>query len=96
MYYDSVGTPGITAIVGGRPKPSPCLKLYSFLYPKHKLDATITIDGETETYRAESLGQSDDKPELNITQPDNLPRGDHSYRLEELAYTRSGDKVKYF
>ena len=24
-------SPGITAVVGGRPKPSPCLKLYSFL-----------------------------------------------------------------
>jgi len=28
------GTPGITAAIGGRPKPSPCLKLFSFLYPK--------------------------------------------------------------
>ena len=40
------GTPGITATVGGRPKASPCLKLFSFLYPKQKLDASITIDGE--------------------------------------------------
>ena len=34
---------GITSFVGGRPKPTPCLKLFSFLYPKSKLDATITM-----------------------------------------------------
>ena len=39
------GTPGITAVVGGRPRPSPCLKLYSFLHPKSKMDALITVDG---------------------------------------------------
>ena len=65
------GTPGITAVVGGRPKASPCLKLFSFLYPKQKLDATITIEGkgrwslviflpavfkgQTETYSAKSV-----------------------------------------
>ena len=39
------GTPGMTAVVGGRPRPSPCLKLYSFLHPKSKMDALITVDG---------------------------------------------------
>merc|ERR1719204_1953270 len=38
------GTPGITAVVGGRPKPSPCLKLYSFLQSKSSMPATATVN----------------------------------------------------
>ena len=49
------GTPGITAAVGGRPKPSPCLKLFSFLHPKDKVDASINIDNQPETYRAQKF-----------------------------------------
>lgn len=49
------GTPGITAAVGGRPKPSPCLKLFSFLHPKDKVDATVNIDGQSEIYRAQKF-----------------------------------------
>jgi hypothetical protein len=46
LYFRS----GITSFVGGRPKPTPCLKLFSFLYPKSKLDATITL-GDKEKHR---------------------------------------------
>ena len=46
------GTPGITAAVGGRPKPSPCLKLFSFLHPKDKVDASVNIDGQSDIYSA--------------------------------------------
>ena len=44
----SAGTgmaPGLCQLVGGRPKPAPCLKLFSFLYPKSKLPAVINIEG---------------------------------------------------
>jgi len=87
------GTPGITATLGGRPKPSPCLKLFSFLYPKSKLDAQIELDGEKAVYQAESFeanktNQAKAEPEENLP----LPVGAHTYRLGELAYTRSGDK----
>jgi len=87
------GTPGITAVVGGRPKPSPCLKLFSFLYPKTKMDAEINVDGQTEVYTAQHSGaesgegKPDNKPDI---QP--LASGSNTYRLEDLAYTRSGDK----
>jgi hypothetical protein len=40
---DVLNFAGITSFVGGRPKPTPCLKLFSFLYPKSKLDAKITM-----------------------------------------------------
>ena len=49
----SAGTgmaPGLSALVGGRPKPSPCLKLFSFLYPKSMLPATIQLDDQQIEY----------------------------------------------
>ena len=51
------GTPGITAAVGGRPKPTPCLKLFSFLHPKDQVDASVIIDGQSETYRAQKFDE---------------------------------------
>ena len=42
-------------MVGGRPKPSPCLKLFSFLYPKNLLPAKITLDDQVQTYDAEKF-----------------------------------------
>ena len=36
------GTPGITAVIGGRPKASPCLKLYSFLQVGQHLTHHVT------------------------------------------------------
>ncbi len=47
----SAGTgmaPGLCQLVGGRPKANPCLKLYSFLYPKRELPATITVGDKQE------------------------------------------------
>jgi len=90
------GTPGITSVVGGRPKPIPCLKLFSFLYPKAKVDATIELDGKTETYSAEDVQQSGEGSTDAKMQTEedfvDLPIGSHTFRLNDLAYTRSGDK----
>ena len=84
------GTPGITAFVGGRPKPSPCLKLYSFLHPKSKMDATVTLNGVEEKYSCGSYPE-ESVPELEIEEPE-LIRGSNSIRLGDMAFTRSGDK----
>ena len=54
FYLESMFCLGITAVVGGRPKPSPCLKLFSFLYPKSKMDATVQLqEGRTEVILSE-------------------------------------------
>jgi hypothetical protein len=51
-------------MVGGRPKPSPCLKLYSFLYPKNLLPAKISLDDQVQTYEAQLFeGHSMEKEE---------------------------------
>lgn len=87
--------PGLSAIVGGRPRPSPILKLFSFLHQKKNVQATVhTTDAAEEIeYTEPSPANSEDHA---VTADDetavNLPAGSHKYILEDLAYTRSGDK----
>ncbi|KAH3854593.1 hypothetical protein DPMN_097138 [Dreissena polymorpha] len=88
--------PGLTAIVGGRPKVSPVLKLFSFLHDKDTFKIDISMNGEhLETYTpAKTVSQSNkcSRPAQLIASISNACKGSHSYRLEDLAYTRSGDK----
>lgn len=92
--------PGLTAIVGGRPRISPVLKPFFFLYPKSDLEVQIHVNGEhVETHREAvsepSLGETHNsslRSEESSLSSTDLPSGPHTFRLEELAYTRSGDK----
>ncbi|MCJ8747672.1 hypothetical protein PDJAM_G00155970 [Pangasius djambal] len=88
--------PGLTGIVGGRPRVSPVLKPFFFLHPKADLKVNIHLNGELiETYRETECSSPDTSshlPEQNLYIPTDLPSGPCSYRLEDLAYTRSGDK----
>nr|XP_008110152.1 PREDICTED: uncharacterized protein LOC103279026 isoform X1 [Anolis carolinensis] len=89
--------PGLTGIVGGRPKVSPVLKPFFFLYPKKNIKIDIFMNGHhVETFEEDLSFTSDApiSPEEQKIQEDmkDLPSGPHAYRLEELAYTRSGDK----
>ncbi|GAB1604626.1 uncharacterized protein LOC115222636 isoform X1 [Argonauta hians] len=88
--------PGLTAIVGGRPRVSPVLKLYSFLYPKDQIDVQIYLNGDLkESYlpfnssssATENVCQTSTKHEEN-----DLATGNYEFYLKDLAYTRSGDK----
>ena len=82
---------GITAVVGGRPKPSPCLKLYSFLQSKSSMPATVTVNGEKETYTCPAF-ESSSQPEIAPPSA-NLMTGSNTAKVNDLAFTRSGDKV---
>nr|XP_033797059.1 uncharacterized protein LOC117359047 [Geotrypetes seraphini] len=89
--------PGLTSIVGGRPTVSPVLKLFSFLYPKKKVKIDIFINGQhVETFEDDPNFTTDAacSPDLTVTKEElkDLPNGQNAYRLQELAYTRSGDK----
>lgn len=92
--------PGLTAIVGGRPRISPVLKPFFFLHPKADLEVHIYVNGElVETHREAvsdpSLTEGQKHflhSEEHSPAPTDLPSGPHTFRLEELAYTRSGDK----
>ncbi|KAM7140474.1 uncharacterized protein WM277_013203 [Molossus nigricans] len=90
--------PGLMAVIGGRPKVSPVLKSFSFLYPKKKVKVDIhLINGKhIETFHEDLTLTLDTlaSPNLPKIEEDlkDLPSGSLTYRLEDLAYTRSGDK----
>ncbi|KAK3757537.1 hypothetical protein RRG08_032705 [Elysia crispata] len=96
--------PGICGGVGGRPKISPVLKLFSFLHPKDSFKIEVDVDGVMEQFSptpvptAEYLTQAYPASDTNgngenkLCNDIELPSGPFSYRLEELAFTRSGDK----
>ncbi|TMS02407.1 hypothetical protein E3U43_007947 [Larimichthys crocea] len=95
----SAGTgmaPGLTGIVGGRPRVSPVLKPFFFLQPKSELKVDVHVAGnlvESLVGSGADTPEQEDPPASTEDVPDReLPSGRHSYRLEELAYTRSGDK----
>ncbi|XP_044156128.1 uncharacterized protein LOC122942539 [Bufo gargarizans] len=89
--------PGLTAVVGGRPRVSPVLKPFFFLYPRKNVNIDIFMDGKhIEAFVDDHSFTVDEyisevepvTPEV----PKDLPSGPYTYRLEDLAYTRSGDK----
>ena len=93
----SAGTgmaPGLCAMVGGRPKATPCLRLFSFLYPKSEVAATVSLDDKMEEYvpdapSSDSLENRDIHTEPAETE---LSTGKEKFALAEIAFSRSGDK----
>ena len=91
----SAGTgmaPGLCQLVGGRPKPSPCLKLFSFLFPKTHLPAKIQVDENSVEYLMKNDEVTDVLHAGKSQEILKVEVGDMTYSLEELAYARSGDK----
>ncbi|KAG7236302.1 hypothetical protein INR49_001218 [Caranx melampygus] len=88
--------PGLTGIVGGRPRVSPVLKPFFFFHPKSEMTVDIHVSGELVESLSEAgpdTPEQDAPPTSTEDAPDtDLPSGPHSYRLEDLAFTRSGDK----
>ncbi len=89
--------PGLSGFAGGRPKPSPVVRLFSFTVDKHKVSATIHVDDQTtpcdETLAAQFTADMISRPSLPETsKEDGLE--DHSVEvpLIKLAWGRSGDK----
>ncbi|XP_044536292.1 uncharacterized protein LOC123251170 [Gracilinanus agilis] len=89
--------PGLTGVVGGRPKVSTVLKPFFFLYPQRNVKIDIYINGQhVETFQEDFTFTTDDFVSPDVPAKDDelkdLPHGSLTYRLEDLAYTRSGDK----
>ena len=89
--------PGLSGFQGARAKPSPVVRLFSFVLPKSGLDISIDIDGDLLPV---SIDIENAVPVSAII--DNLPRADlpaevettdlHAVPLVDLAWGRSGDK----
>ena len=93
--------PGLTHLVGGRPKVSPVLKLFSYLYPRDKIDIEIHMNGEFvekfnqpsfERTKTDQTTGGDAGMPLPHPLLKNMNKGSCSFPLGALAYTRSGDK----
>ncbi len=99
MLKESVGLglatpPGLSGFVGGRPKPSPIVRLFSFLIDKKEVNINISDgssskdfkDGDPENFDLKSII----KPE--IPKMDNYNEKLIDVPLVKIAYGRSGDK----
>jgi len=91
----ALATPaGLTSFAGGRPKPSPVVRLFSFLLPKDAVSITVDVDGERTTLAAEA-GQAFAPDQLTRPQDPDAPSADKQMTdvpLVRLAWARSGDK----
>ena len=84
--------PGLCGFSGGRPKPSPVMRLFSFLYPKANITIQLSMDGETTTLPVEAGAPFVAPLERPVPQtPASMPTMTTA-PLIRLAYGRSGDK----
>lgn len=79
---------------GGRPRPSPVMRLFSFLVDAAGVSVTVTLDDRDIGYRMPVLTPRDDvvpsRPPVPVAQVDGAETV--TRRLEDLAWARSGDK----
>lgn len=85
--------PGLSIFAGGRPKPSPVVRLFSYLTPKDDIEITIDINGEVQNFK-DALGAPMDaaaakRPPLPVSISG---EGLTPMPLIKLAWGRSGDK----
>ncbi|NUF11268.1 acyclic terpene utilization AtuA family protein, partial [Acinetobacter oleivorans] len=84
--------PALAGIVGGRPKASPVIKLFSFLIDKNQVN--VEIDFEGKRYPVEVPQRISIEQLSTLTAGENaVYQGDEiEVPLIEIAYARSGDK----
>ncbi|GAB5503085.1 acyclic terpene utilization AtuA family protein [Pyruvatibacter sp.] len=91
----ALATPaGLTSFAGGRPKPSPVVRLFSFALPKNALSITVDVDGDVTTLATET-GVAFHPSKLDRPTDPAAPSSDGSMvavPLVKLAWARSGDK----
>jgi len=83
--------PGLSGLVGGRPKPMPRIRLFSTLVPKVEVTATVDLDGSP-TEVGVPVGTPLDPASLPDTNGTDTDTGDTTVPLVKLAWARSGDK----
>ena len=86
--------PALTGIVGGRPKPSPVIKLFSFLVEKSALNIQVDINGERHQVEIPS-GSAPNISTLPAGEVATLTGNEIEVPLVHVAHARSGDKGNY-
>lgn len=83
--------PGLSGLVGGRPKPFPRIRLFSTLVDKNAVTASIDLDGKPHPVDIPT-GQIFDASALPKDSDYGTASGDITVPLIKLAWARSGDK----
>ena len=83
--------PGLSGLVGGRPKPFPRIRLFSTLVNKQQVPVTVDLNGETMAVDIPT-GAPFDAAQLPADASMESLRGDAVVPLVKLAWARSGDK----
>ncbi len=83
--------PGLSGFAGSRAKPSPMIRLFSFLLPRARVPIEIDIDGKKITFQ-EALGTSFDPKVIKRPEAPQPVQGEVDVPLVKLAWGRSGDK----
>lgn len=86
--------PALTGIVGGRPKPSPVIKLFSFLVDKKDLNIEVDLNGERHQVVIPQ-GATISTHTLAVGEIAKLTGDEVEVPLLKVAHARSGDKGNY-
>lgn len=85
--------PGLSGFAGGRPKPTPVARLFSFAIPKKSVSVTVDVDGKKSAF-SDTDGKRFDP--ASLARPE-MPHAEEMSGLVRvpllaLAWARSGDK----
>ncbi len=86
--------PGLALFAGGRPKPSPVVRLFSLLVPKSEVSVSVTMGDEVQEF-SQASGTAFDTAMIQRPDTPSLPSTDEpmvEVSLVQLAWGRSGDK----
>ena len=86
--------PALAGIVGGRPKPSPVIKLFSFLVDKDQLNIEVDINGERHSVQIPK-GTDLSVNTLPVGEVAQFNGDEIEVPLVKVAHARSGDKGNY-
>ena len=85
--------PGLSGFQGGRPKPSPIVRLYSFLLSKRLVNISVETEDSVSDY-SETTRHAGPAQPIVRPNPPSFPLGEELVKvpLIKLAFARSGDK----
>ncbi len=86
--------PGLALFAGGRPKPSPVVRLFSLLVPKSEVSVSVTVGDDRQEF-AQADGTKFDAASIQRPDPPAHPGNAEPMTevpLIDLAWGRSGDK----
>ncbi|MDM1249109.1 DUF1446 domain-containing protein [Acinetobacter sp. R933-2] len=84
--------PALVGIVGGRPKASPVIKLFSFLVDKSKLNVEIDINGQRQNVEIPQGLADQSFTQLPVGEVAQFTGDEVEVALVDIAHARSGDK----